>query len=152
MSLSLAGVAVAHFLLSLPCSAGAGDKNEAGAMTFDEIVWVQRKEPHVSLLYLVVPEYTTEVAKYNELVVRHAKDALRAAEKITTKDATGVSWFAGKFNVVFVIRHDKAGRSGAATGFSGEQLREIAAARPDVALRLVDQHAWGLAKLPLVRH
>jgi hypothetical protein len=144
---TIGGVAVA---LVLMLSAGAGDKNGAGAMPFDEIVWVQRKEPQISLLYVVVPERSTEVARYNELVVKYAKDALRAAGKITVKDAKGALWFAGKFNVVFVIRHDKAGRSGAATGFGTEQLREIAAARPDDALRLAGRHAWGLTRLPLV--
>src|SRR5437868_14609429 len=99
MDSSLGGLSVALLLTLSPGQAGAGGQKEEGVMPFDGIVWVQRKAPQISLLYLVVPERSAEVARYNELVVQYAKDALRAADRITAKDAKGVPWFAGKFNV-----------------------------------------------------
>jgi hypothetical protein len=50
---------------------------------------------------------------------------------------------------VFLVRGSTNSLDGHATGFTVEQLREIAAASPEDGKRLVRRHAWALsAKIP----
>ena len=103
-----------------------------GQHPFDEVLWVERPKPEISVLYLVL----TNTGGHDEnvrLIVRHASAALREAEKHQGQ----------KFNVGFFVRPSEA-----AIGFAVEQLREIAAAAPKRAEELVRQHTWSIEELP----
>jgi hypothetical protein len=99
---------------------------------FEEVLWIERPKPEISLLYLVL----TNAGGHDDLVrlvVSHASAALREAAKHQGHE----------FNVVYFVRP-----SGMYTGFSVEQLREIATASPKRAEELVGQHTWGIGELP----
>ena len=112
-----------------PIEAG---QTPGGQQPFDEVLWVERLKPEISLLYLVF----TNAGGHDEnvrLVVSHAAAALREAAKHQGHE----------FNVVCFVRP-----GGMYTGFSVEQLREITAASPKRAEELVGQHTWGIGELP----
>jgi len=103
-----------------------------GQQPFDEVLWVERPKPEISMLYLVLTNTDGHDDRVR-LVVSHAAAALREAEK-----HQGL-----KFHVVYFVRP-----SGMYTGFSVEQLQEIAAESPKRAEELVGQHTWGIGELP----
>jgi len=103
-----------------------------GQQPFEEVLWVERPKPEISLLYLVL----TNTGGHDDLVrlvVSHASAALREAAKHQGHE----------FNVVYFVRPSEA-----AIGFAVEQLREIAAAAPKRAEELVRQHTWSIEELP----
>jgi hypothetical protein len=109
---------------------------QADRHPFDEVVWTEHAKLDISLLYVVLTEtggHTNEVS----LVVSHASAALSEAAKHQGHD----------FNVVFLVRTSATARSGSCTGFSVEQLREIASASPAQAEGLVSKHAWSIGDL-----
>ncbi len=119
--------ALQEFLAAIEASQAPGDQQP-----FDEVLWVERPKPEISLLYLVL----TNTGGHDDrvrLVVSHAAVALREAAKHQGHE----------FNVVYFVRP-----SGMYTGFSVEQLREIVAASQKRAEELVGQHTWGIGELP----
>jgi len=117
---------------------------------FDAVILVKGKEPDPSLLYLVLTQPKADLDKLCELVVKHAKAAIQAATEHKFQGTTKTNEkpkYQG--NIVFLVRASTKAPDGHATGFTVEQLREIAAASPEDGKRLVRRHAWALAeKIP----
>lgn len=116
---------------------------------FDEVILVEGKSPDISLLYVVLTEPKTDIDKLSELVVRHAKVAIQAAAEYKFEGATkGDEKPKYKGNVVFLVRNARQDRTGTVTGFSVEQLREIATTKPEAGRQIVARHHWGFGHIP----
>ena len=124
-------------------AAGDGSK-------FDAVVLVKGKEPDASALYVVLTQPKADLDKLCELVVKHAEPAIQAATEHKFQGTTKANEkpkYQG--NIVFLVRASTKAPDGSATGFTVEQLREIAAAGPEDGKRLVRRHAWALSeKIP----
>jgi len=124
------------------------------APTFDEVIFVPGKNLQVSLLYLVITEERSDVKRLAEIAVQYAPAALREAKSIKCRDNHARSLTSGEDfefegNIVLAVRSRPHERTATVTGFTPLQLREIATAKSDKALKLAGVHTWGLSeKLP----
>lgn len=75
---------------------------------------------------------------WQDIVLRHAEDALAALSDHNVEDAT----------VGFFVRSSKDSEMAAASGFSATHLREFAALPLDEAQSKISKHAWSLSKIP----
>jgi hypothetical protein len=116
-------------------------------LTFDEVNLVPGKNPRTATLRLVL---TVPLGDRGDVVARYAGAALREAarHKFAGTDFGGGLPRYDDVGVTFFLRERPGDRFGAYTGFSIEQLREIAAAKPKEARRLAGRHAWAFKKLP----
>jgi hypothetical protein len=125
-------------------------KDEVLVSNFAAVILVEGKGQNPSLLYLVLTQPNADHAKLNEVVVQYVNAALRvaAAEHRFEGADKGDKTLKHKGNVVFLVRNSRDDRRGATTGFSVEQLREIAAATPAGGRELASRHAWKLGTIP----
>ena len=136
--------------LLAPLSAGPSAAKEEADLEFEQVVWVQNKDPQISLLYVLVPEPYKDNAGLDKMVLRYVPAALREAERLTGPDELKRARFKGTFNVVFVVRRQKDDKHASATGFSVEQLKEYTSVPREKALKTIGRHAWTSQKLPLI--
>jgi len=106
------------------------------------VVWTEGKRTNASSAYLILTD-EGGLDSWRHLVIRHAPAVLEEVKRHGGNVDT----------IVFAIRNsvllrDTFSRHAAITGFSIAQMREIAAASPDVAERLVQQHAWSFGEYP----
>jgi hypothetical protein len=133
---------------TMSVGAGQGEHKDT-RLKFDEVSLVAAKAPNLSLLYVVLTEPRADQETLVGLVVQYARLALAEASARKFKGAVGGEekhQYEG--NVVFLVRRDRIERRGRLSGFSVEQLREIAGASGERARKLVAAHAWGLGQLP----
>jgi hypothetical protein len=126
------------------------------APTFDEVIFVPGENNQISLLYVVITEDWSGADRLAEIAVQYASAALREAKRLTPRDNRARSRsltsrenpeFDG--SIVFAVRSRPHERTATVTGFTPRQLREIATAKTDKALKLAGRHTWGLSgKLP----
>ena len=123
--------------LLLGCSSARIDDPPA-LPAFNEVFW-KTDDPHTHLLYLVVTEADAGSVP-TKAVVKRLRAALAVARQKRNR--------AVPFNVVFFVRRERNDRYGNVSGFSLEQLEEMAMKTPEEAERLVAQHSWMLEELP----
>ena len=132
-------------ILILLCSSGQGDEK----LTFEKVVVKNGVRSGVDLLFVVLTEPKVNNAKLDELVVKYAAAALREAAEHKFDGATkGDEKPKYKGNVVFLVRYSRDARSGSASGFGVDQLREIVAATPEGGRKLASAHSWGKHDIP----
>ena len=123
----------------LLCSPGIADEK----LTFEKVVVQKSGDRGPDLLYVVLTEPKANKDKLVDLVLKYGPAALREAAEHKFEGATkGDEKPKYKGNLVFLVRNSRDARRGAHTGFSVEQLREVVAANPDAARKLVGEHAW----------
>jgi uncharacterized protein (TIGR03067 family) len=133
-----------------PGSATPTEKTSAVGPKFDAVILVKGNEPDPSLLYVVLTQPKADLDKLCELVVKHAEAAIQAATEHKFQGTTKANERPKhQGNIVFLVRVSTKALDGHATGFTVEQLREIATASPEDGKRLVRRHAWALSeKIP----
>ena len=132
------------------------EKTSTAASKFDAVILVKAKEPDSSSLYVVLTQSRADLDptayhdKLCELVVKQSKAAIQVATEHKFQGTTKANELPKhQGNVVFLVRVSAKALDGYSTGFTVEQLREIAAASPEEGERLVRVHAWALfGKIP----
>ena len=122
---------------SVPKSSSAEPKSNQKRATFDQVFW--QPGDKLDFLYLVITNPKDEPVP-QEAVAARAKAALEIARRHQNRPRP--------FNIVFFVQQTPDDPIGAYSGFSIEQLEELAAAAPEIAKGIVLAHHWSLSPLP----